>query len=170
MRRPKKMTIRPCRMEFYLSSDLMPMVRELADKFGHRLVATAANPAAAQTGMVIEFLDRAAAERFREAVDLVNPRRTVLIYRTVQDLEVFQSALGNRPPDFEIPIDGEPALGAAIYRDLTQEELDRIDTIYATQFAAQTDEETAKATLLMALMKFHDTGRFSSITPWGPND
>ena len=95
MRRPKRMTKRPCRMELYLPSKLMPLVRELADKFGHRLIATAANPAAAQTGMVIEFLDRAAAERFSEAVDLVDPRCNVLVYRTVQDLEVFQSALGS---------------------------------------------------------------------------
>jgi hypothetical protein len=143
------------------------VVRELADAFGHKIVATAANPAPARTGMVIEFLDRAAAERFSEAVNLISPRRTVLIYRTVQDLDVFQSALGNRPPDFEIPIDGKPALGAAMYHDLTQEELHRIHTIYATQFATQTDEETAKATLLIALMKLHDTGGFSSTTPKG---
>ena len=84
----------------------------------------------------------------------------VLIYRTPNDLKAFQSVLGSRTPDAEIPIDGEPALGAAMYRDLTGKQLKRIQAIYDTQFGEQTEREQIKAALLIELLKRQDTGRY----------
>ena len=90
---------------------------------------------------------------------------SVLIYRTREDLKLFQSIIGSRTPDAEIPIIGEPALGAVMYRGITRKQNKRIQAICDVQFAVQTEEESLKAILLIELLRRQDTGQYYRSMP-----
>ena len=64
--RPNFTTKRPpFRMEYYFQSDTMHTLRVLAALHDHKILVEATNPNTAETGIVIEFSDEAAAKRFQ---------------------------------------------------------------------------------------------------------
>ena len=66
MNNPSFTTKRPrFLVEYYFQSDTMHTLRVLAALHDHRILAEATNPNTAETGIVIEFSDEAAAKRFQ---------------------------------------------------------------------------------------------------------
>jgi len=55
-------------MEYYLSSDQTKWLRTLAIIYGHKIVAEATNPNTCENGILIEFSNAAAAQRFQEVL------------------------------------------------------------------------------------------------------